>query len=89
MHLLAEAGRTPALSASGLLAAAVQGRQVEAIRVALEHAQRRAAGQEVKEPLGRATPKILPRTSASEGRRASCAGRRTTPGVATAAIAAR
>ena len=39
MHLLAEAARTPALSASGLLAAAVAGRQVDAIRLALEHAQ--------------------------------------------------
>ena len=39
MHLLTEAARTPAVSASGLLAAAVAGRQVEAIRVALAHAQ--------------------------------------------------
>ena len=39
MHLLAEAARTPALSASGLLAAAVAGRQVDAIRLALEHVQ--------------------------------------------------
>ena len=39
MHLLAEAARTPAVSASGLLAAAVAGRQVDAIRLALEHAQ--------------------------------------------------
>ena len=39
MHLLTGAARTPAMSASGLLAAAVAGRQVEAIRVALEHAQ--------------------------------------------------
>jgi RNA polymerase sigma factor (sigma-70 family) len=39
MHLLAEAARTPAVSATGLLAAAVAGRQVDAIRLALEHAQ--------------------------------------------------
>lgn len=39
MHLLTEAARTPAMSASGLLGAAVAGRQVEAIRVALDHAQ--------------------------------------------------
>ncbi len=48
MHMLAEAARTPALSASGLLAAAVAGRQVEAIQLALEHAQSAATpeGQE-------------------------------------------
>ena len=48
MHLLAEAARTPALSTSGLLAAAVAGRQVDAIRLALEHAQSAAIpeGQE-------------------------------------------
>jgi RNA polymerase sigma factor (sigma-70 family) len=49
MHLLAEAGRTTEPSTAGLLAAAVQGRQVEAIRVALEYAQTSAAGKEVKE----------------------------------------
>ena len=43
LHVLAEAARTPALSASGLLAATVAGRQVEAIRLALEHAQSAAA----------------------------------------------
>ena len=43
MHLLAEAARTPAVSASGLMAAAVAGRQVDAIRLALEHAQGAAA----------------------------------------------
>ena len=37
-------------TASGLLAAAVQGRQVDAIRVALEYAQSAAAGKEIKEP---------------------------------------
>jgi RNA polymerase sigma factor (sigma-70 family) len=50
MHLLSESGRTADPSASGLLAAAVQGRQVDAIRVALEYAQSAAAGQEIKEP---------------------------------------
>ena len=49
MHLLSESGRTTDPSTSGLLAAAVQGRQVEAIRVALEYAQTSAAGKEVKE----------------------------------------
>ena len=39
MHLLAEAARSPGVSAAGLLAAAVAGRQVDAIRMALEHAQ--------------------------------------------------
>lgn len=50
MHLLSEAGRTADPTASGLLAAAVQGRQVEAIRVALAYAQSAAAGKEIKEP---------------------------------------
>ena len=50
MHLLSEAGRTADPSATGLLAAAVQGRQVEAIRVSLEYAQSAAAGKEIKEP---------------------------------------
>jgi hypothetical protein len=50
MHLLSEAGRTADPTASGLLAAVVQGRQVEAIRVALEYAQSAAAGKEIKEP---------------------------------------
>ena len=35
---------------SGLMAAAVQGRQVDAIRVSLEYAQSAAAGKEIKEP---------------------------------------
>ena len=50
MHLLSEAGRTSETTASGLLAAAVQGRLVDAIRVALEYAQSAAAGREIKEP---------------------------------------
>ena len=50
MHLLSEAGRTADPTTSGLLAAAVQGRQVDAIRVALEYAQSAAAGKEIKEP---------------------------------------
>jgi RNA polymerase sigma factor (sigma-70 family) len=50
MHLLSEAGRTADPTSSGLLAAAVQGRQVDAIRVALEYAQSAAAGKEIKEP---------------------------------------
>ena len=50
MHLLAEAGRTADPTTSGLLAAAVQGRLVDAIRVALEYAQSAAAGKEIKEP---------------------------------------
>ena len=50
MHLLSEAGRTSEPTASGLLAAAVQGRLVDAIRVALEYAQSAAAGKEIKEP---------------------------------------
>jgi hypothetical protein len=47
---LSEAGRTSEQTASGLLAAAVQGRLVDAIRVALEYAQSAAAGREIKEP---------------------------------------
>lgn len=50
MHLLAETGRTAETTASGLMAAAAQGRQVDAIRVAIEYAQSAAEGQEVKEP---------------------------------------
>ena len=50
MHLLSESGRAAETTTSGLLAAAVQGRHVDAIRVALEYAQSAAAGNEVKEP---------------------------------------
>lgn len=50
LHLLSEAGRPVDVTSSGLLAAAVQGRQVEALRVALEYAQSAAAGKEIKEP---------------------------------------
>lgn len=50
MHLLSEAGRMDNPTTSGLLAAAVQGRQVDAIRIALEYAQSAAAGKEIKEP---------------------------------------
>jgi RNA polymerase sigma factor (sigma-70 family) len=49
MHLLADTGRSE-ITTSGLMAAAVQGRQVDAIRVALEYAQSAAAGKEIKEP---------------------------------------
>ena len=50
MHLLSEAGRTAETTTSGLMAAAVQGRQVAAIRVGFEYAQSAAAGKEIKEP---------------------------------------
>lgn len=50
MHLLAEASRTPEVTSSALMAAAVTGRQVEAIRVALEYAHTAASGGEIKEP---------------------------------------
>ena len=50
LHLLAEAGRTAETDTAGLLAAATQGRQVDAIRISIEYAQSAAAGQEIKEP---------------------------------------
>jgi RNA polymerase sigma factor (sigma-70 family) len=50
MHLLAEAGRASEPETSGLLAAATQSRQVDALRIALEYAQSAAAGKEIKEP---------------------------------------
>jgi RNA polymerase sigma factor (sigma-70 family) len=50
MHLLSDSGSVVDASASGLVAVSVQGRQVEAIRVALEYAQSAAAGKEIKEP---------------------------------------
>lgn len=49
MHLLADAVPTPDMNSSDLIAAAVAGRQVEAIRVALEYAHSTAAGAEVRE----------------------------------------
>ena len=49
MHLLAEAGRTADSSTQGLLAAATQGRLVDAIRISLEYAQSAAAGKEITE----------------------------------------
>ena len=50
MHVLSESGRAEETTAPGLLSAAVHGRQVDAIRVALEYAQSAAAGREIKEP---------------------------------------
>ena len=50
MHLLAETGRSAETTTAGLMAAATQGRQVEAIRVAIEYAQSAATGQDVREP---------------------------------------
>jgi RNA polymerase sigma factor (sigma-70 family) len=50
MHLLAETGRSAETTTAGLMAAAAQGRLIEAIRVAIEYAQSAATGQEVKEP---------------------------------------
>ena len=50
MQLFAETGSSVETTASGLLAATAQSRQIEAIRVAIEYAQSAAAGQELKEP---------------------------------------
>ena len=50
MHLLSDSASAVDASVSGVVAASVQGRQVEAIRVALEYAQSAAAGKEIKEP---------------------------------------
>lgn len=50
MHLLSDSRRITDSTAAGLFAASVQGRQVEAIGVALEYAQSAAAGQEIREP---------------------------------------
>lgn len=50
MHLLAETARSAETTTAGLIAAATQSRQVEAIRVAIEYAQSAAAGQDVREP---------------------------------------
>ncbi|MBY0494455.1 MAG: sigma-70 family RNA polymerase sigma factor [Cyanobacteria bacterium] len=50
MHLLSESGRATDSTTSALMAAAVQGRLVDAIRVAIEYAQSAAAGREIKEP---------------------------------------
>lgn len=50
LHLLAETGRNGETTTAGLMAAAAQGRQVEALRVSMEYALSAAAGQDVKEP---------------------------------------
>jgi RNA polymerase sigma factor (sigma-70 family) len=50
MHLLADVSPTSEVKSSGLMAAAVAGRQVEAIRVALEYAHSAAVGAELREP---------------------------------------
>lgn len=50
MHLLAETGRSAETTTEGLMAAATHGRQVEAIRVAIEYAQSAAAGHDITEP---------------------------------------
>ena len=50
MHLLAETNRAAETTTAGLMAAATQGRHVEAIRTAIEYALSAAAGQDVREP---------------------------------------
>ncbi len=50
MHLLAETNRPAESTTAGLLAAATQGRHVEAIRTAIDHALSAAAGRDVHEP---------------------------------------
>lgn len=50
LHLLTEAGRTADSTTQGLLAAATQGRLVDAIRISIEYAQSAAVGKEIKEP---------------------------------------
>ena len=50
MHLLSETSRTAETSTAGLMAAATQGRHVEAIRTVIEYALSAAAGQDVREP---------------------------------------
>src|SRR5687768_18153621 len=50
MHLLSESGGIADPTVSDVYAAVVHGRQVDAIRVALEYAQSAAAGKEIKEP---------------------------------------
>ena len=50
MHLLDETGRSAETTTAGLMAAVMQGRQIEAIRLAIEYAQSAATGQDVREP---------------------------------------
>ena len=50
MQLLADTGRSAETTIDGLMAAATQSRQIEAIRVAIEYAQSAATGQDVREP---------------------------------------
>lgn len=50
MQLLAETNRPVEATTAGLMAAATQGRHVEAIRTAIEYALSAAAGQDVREP---------------------------------------
>jgi RNA polymerase sigma factor (sigma-70 family) len=50
MHLLAETNRAAETTTAGLMAAATQGRHVEAIRTVIEYALSAAAGQDVREP---------------------------------------
>jgi len=85
--VLAEAARTPAVSASGLLAAAVAGRQVDAIRLALEHAQSAAIteGQEHSDLLASLRDDAKVRRSSSKSRKS----RRALPLVLTTLQAAR
>jgi RNA polymerase sigma factor (sigma-70 family) len=50
MHLFGETTRPAETTTAGLMAAASQGRHVEAIRTAIEHALSAAAGRDVPEP---------------------------------------
>jgi RNA polymerase sigma factor (sigma-70 family) len=50
LHLLSETGRAAETTTAGLMAAATQGRHIEAIRTVIEHALSAAAGQDVREP---------------------------------------
>jgi RNA polymerase sigma factor (sigma-70 family) len=50
LHLLSETGRSGETTTAGLMASAVHGPYVEAIRIAIDHAQSVAAGTDHREP---------------------------------------
>ena len=53
MHLLAGSSRTPETTTTGLMAAAVAGRHADAIRVAIDHAQRPPSADDASESHSR------------------------------------
>lgn len=85
MQLFAETGSPVETNTSGLLAATAQSRQIEAIRVAIDHALSAAAGQELHEPASSDAEDFAAHLRA-QGRKRSRRKTRRTRAIAPAAL---